>query len=182
MKDSISTTVTFMEACKVIDLAKEYSGATPYSGKERYAIVTDLTESELNANYSTDLAPYRPYVLLSPEMYEVIKESHRNDSRETKRDFLYHDSFALDDERVPIAPHSDPASIAESDDTYKHIINEMLKLPGRQGHRMYQHYVLGFSLEEIARKEGVSAVAVFRSIERAKKAMHKVFVESGVSV
>ncbi len=181
METNLSTNVTFTEACKVIDFAKEYSGATPYSGKQRYGIVTDLTETELNARFAEDLVPYKPYELLSPEIYEVIKEGNRNDERETKRDFLYHDSFALEDERVPAAPLSDPADIAESDDTYKHIINEMLKLPGHQGRRMYQHYVLGFSVEEIANAEGVASVSVYKSIQRAKKAMKKVFAESGVA-
>ncbi len=182
MENELSTNVTFTEACKVIDLAKIYAGATPYCGKEHYGIVSDLTETELNAKYAEAIAPYKPYVLLSPEMYEVIKDGNRNDSRETKRDYLYHDVFALDDERVPAAPHSDPAYMAESDETYRHIIHEMLNLPGRQGHRMYQHYVLGFSIDEIAKAEGVKAIAVYKSIERAKKTMHKVFVESGLSV
>ena len=180
--NTTNTNNSLTEAYKVIDLVKEYSGATPYCGEERYGIVTDLTDTELIAKYAEALAPYKPYVLLSSEMYEVIKEGNRNESRESKRDYLYHDVFALDDERVPTAPHSDPASIAESEETYNHIINEMLKLPGRQGQRMYQHYVLGFSIDEIAEAEGVKPIAVYKSIQRAKKAMHKVFVESEVSV
>ena len=166
---------------EVIDLTREYTGALPYSDNIKYAIVSDDKSEEELATIK-ELKAYLPFVVITSKMYEVMKDSKRNDSREHKRDFLFHDSFALDDERVPAAPHSDPAYIAESDETYNHIINEMLKLPGRQGQRMYQHYVLGFSIDEIAEAEGVKPIAVYKSIQRAKKAMHKVFVESEVSV
>ncbi len=75
---------------------------------------------------------------------------------------------------------SDPAIIAESDDTYNHIINEIFKLPGRQGQRLYQHFVLGLSIDEIAAADGVTAASVYESLSRAKKAIRTVFVESGV--
>ena len=166
---------------EVIDLKKEYTGALPYTEEIKFAIVSDdKNEDELAA--IEELKSYRPFVVITSEMYDVIRKSNANDAREHKRDYLYHDAYAIEDERTPIDVLSDPAVITESSETYSHIIDEMKKLPGRQGQRMYQHYVLGFSLEEIAKAEGVSAVAVFRSIERAKKAMHKVFVESGVSV
>ncbi len=162
---------------KVIKLAKEYDN---YTGEEKYAIITDLSEEELNLRYKDELEKYRPFVILSQEMYSVILESNRNDEREHKRAYRCHDAFAIDDERAALEANSDPAIIAESDDTYNHIINEMMKLPGRQGQRLYQHYVLGFSIDEIAASEGITAASVYESLSRAKKAMHKVFVESGV--
>lgn len=174
-------TGTFSEVCKVINLKKEYNGATSYVGSELFAIVTDLTEAELESAFHQDLIPYSPFVIITPEMYAVIAESNQNDEREQKRAYRYHDAFAIDDERAPEDSNSDPAVIAESDLTYSHIINEILKLPGRQGQRMYQHYVLGLSVDEIAVSEGVTAASVYESLSRAKKAIHKVFVESEVS-
>ncbi len=165
---------------EVIDLTSEYTDALPYSSDIKFAIVSDEISEDALASIE-ELKAYTPFVVITSEMFEVMKDSKRNDSREHKRDYLYHDVYAIEDERAPIAPLSDPAEIAESDDTYKHIINEMLKLPGLQGRRMYQHYVLGFSVEEIANAEGVAAVSVYQSIQRAKKAMHKVFAESGVT-
>lgn len=174
-------TGTFSEVCKVINLKKEYNGATSYVGSERFAIVTKLTEAELESHFPQELIPYRPFVIITPEMYAVIAESNRNDERENKRSYRHHDAFAIDDERAPEDSNSDPAVMAESDLTYSHIINEMMKLPGRQGQRMYQHYVLGYSIDEIAHAEGVTAASVYESLSRAKKAIHKVFVESGVT-
>ena len=128
-----------------------------------------------------ELKAYSPFVVITSEMHEVMRDSNNNNAREHMRESLHHDVYAIEEDRVPIDPLSDPAAISESNDTYKHIINEMLKLPGLQGRRMYQHFVLGFSVEEIANAEGVAAVSVYQSIQRAKKAMHKVFAESGVT-
>ena len=165
---------------EVIDLSRENAGAFPYSDEIKFAIVSDDRSEEELASIE-ELKAYSPFVVITSEMFKVMKESTRNDSREHKRDSLYHDVYAIEDEKAPVSPLSDPADIAESDDTYKHIIDEMLKLPGLQGRRMYQHYVLGFSVEEIAKAEGSAPVSVYQSIQRAKKAMYKVFAESGVT-
>ena len=165
---------------EVIDLAREYAGAFPYSGEIKFAIVSDDKSEEELASIE-ELKAYSPFVVITSEMFKVMKDSKRNDSREHKRDYLYHDVYAIEDERAPVAPLSDPAEIAESDDTYKHIIDEIRKLPGLQGRRVYLHYVKGLTVEEISAAEGVSPVSVYQSIQRAKKALHKVFVESGVT-
>lgn len=44
-------------------------------------------------------------------------------------------------------------------------------LPGKQGRRMYAHYILGIPQTEIARAEGVGLTAVNNSIERGLKNM-----------
>lgn len=176
MKVVISENLTI----EVIDLTREYNSALPYTDDIKFAIVSDDKTHEELATLE-ELKTYSPFVVITSEMFEVMKDSKRNDSREQKRDSLYHDVYAFEDEKVPVSPLSDPADIAESDDTYKHIIDEMLKLPGLQGRRMYQHYVLGFSVEEIAKAEGSAPVSVYQSIQRAKKAMYKVFAESGVT-
>ena len=48
---------TFMKDCKVLNLAKEYEG---YTGEEKYAIITDLSEEELNLCFKEELEKYRP--------------------------------------------------------------------------------------------------------------------------
>ena len=168
---------TFIKDCKVLNLAKEYEG---YTGKEKYAIITDLSEEELNLCFKEELEKYRPYVILSTEMYAVILESNRNDEREHKRAYRSHDAFALDDERVSSFSNSDPALIAESDETYNHIINKIMELPDSQLQRLYQHIGLDRSIKDIAAAEGVTTASVYESLSRAKKAIRKVFVESGV--
>jgi len=165
---------------KVIDLTKEYNGALPYTDNIKYAILAD-GKSQEDLEAIEELKAYSPFVVITSEMYEVMRDSNNNNAREHMRESLHHDVYAIEEERLPIDPLSDPAAISESNDTYKHIIEEMLKLPGRQGRRMYQHYVLGLTVEEIANAEGVAAISVYQSIQRAKKAIQKVFAESGVS-
>ena len=91
----------------VLDLKKEYRGALPYTDKVKYAIVSDLSEEEL-ASVEV-LNKYRPYVVITTAMYNVIRESNQNDEREHKRAYRYHDAFAIDDERAPEAIDSDQA-------------------------------------------------------------------------
>ena len=56
---------------KIIDLAKEYEG---FTGDIQYAIVTDLTEEELEARYGEELTDFHPFVILSGEMFNVMNE------------------------------------------------------------------------------------------------------------
>ncbi len=165
---------------KVIDLEKEYAGATPFVGKEHYAIVTDLTEEELISAYDHELEPYKPFVIISREMYRAMQETHRNDSRERWREMFCHDSFAFDMEKLPIDWKTDPALICESLETVEYILAKMMELPEHQGLRLYDRYIIGYSLQEIAHKEGVSKGSVRKSVHKGKFKIHRIFEELGV--
>ena len=71
----------------VIDLVKEYAGATAFVGTEHFAVVTDLSEEDLTSAFSQELEPYKPYVIISREMYRAMQETHRNDNRVLPRYF-----------------------------------------------------------------------------------------------
>ena len=166
---------------KVIDLEKEYAGATPFVGKEHYAVVSDLTEEELTASFSKELEPYEPFVIISREMYRAMLETHRNNNREHWRDMFCHDSFAFDLEKLPIDWKMDPAQICESIQTVEYILAKMMEFPEHQGLRLYDRYIIGYSFQEIAHKEGVSKSSVRKSIQKAKHKIHEVFVIMGVA-
>lgn len=51
----------FKYECKVINLSYEYPG---YTGKEKWAIITDLTEKELIEKYDEIISSYKPFILL----------------------------------------------------------------------------------------------------------------------
>lgn len=165
---------------KVIDLEKEYAGATPFVGKEHYAVVSDLTEEELTASFSKELEPYEPFVIISREMYSAMLETHRNDNREHWRDMFCHDSFAFDMEKLPIDWKTDPALICESIQTVEYILAKMMELPEHQGLRLYDKYIIGYSTKEIAIKDGVSKHSVRTGVRRAKHKIYGAFVEMGV--
>lgn len=171
--------VTNSITCEIIDLRKEYPNSL--LGNEavevKFAVVSDLSAEELAT--VEELKEYIPFVVISPEMHEVIKESNRNNARERKRDFLYHDVFAIDDERATTTLLS-PDTIAESNYVHNHILDEIRLLPGLQGRRLYQRYVLDLSVEEIAKMDGVSISTVYECIRKAKVAIHNVFIAEGV--
>lgn len=146
MKVVISEDLTI----EVIDLSREYTGALSYTENIKYAIVSDDKNEEELASIQ-ELKAYIPFVVITSKMYEVMRDSNNNNAREHMRESLHHDVYAIVEDRVPIDTLSDPAAISESNDTYKHIIEEMLKLPGRQGRRMYRHYVLGLTVNRSIR-------------------------------
>lgn len=46
--------------CEVIETKYEYP---QYTGVEKWIIITDLTEEELNSQYAEQIAPLRPYII-----------------------------------------------------------------------------------------------------------------------
>ena len=164
----------------VIDLVKEYAGSTAFVGTEHYAIVTDLSEENLNSAFSQELKPYKPYVIISREMYRAMQETHRNDSREHWRDKFCHDTFAIEMEKLPINWKADPALICESIQTVEYILAKMMELPEHQGLRLYDKYIVGYTTNEIAHKEGVSKGSVRKRSKLAKQKIRDVFVECEV--
>ena len=53
----------------------EYSG---FTGTEKWAIITELSEEALWDKYPDVISRYTPFILLSMAQGEVISESHRN--------------------------------------------------------------------------------------------------------
>lgn len=164
----------------VIDLVKEYAGATAFVGTEHYAIVTDLSEEDLFAAFSQELEPYRPFVIITNEMYEAFMITEINDEREKWRERKYHTELSPEALFHLIDEMTDPISICESILNLEYITARMLELPDHQGSRIYKIYVLGFTKEELANDEGTSIQAINESLRLAKNKLHDVFVECGV--
>lgn len=64
-----------------------------------------------------------------------------------------------------------PCEIYERKVTAEQLHAAIDALPGKQGRRLYAHYILGVPQTEIARAEGVGITAVNNSIERGLKNM-----------
>lgn len=163
---------------KVLDLRKEYKN---YTEDIPFAIVTDMDEEDLIDEYGDVIDTFYPYVLLTNEMYQAMRESFINDDRERKRDLLFHDAFAIDVDSFLIDELSNPVRICESIFTMNAILKEMKKLPENAGFYIYQKYIVGYSSREIAEQEGITKWAVWKSIMRAKPAVLRIFVEQGVA-
>ena len=60
----------FAKDCKLINLRYEY---TNYTGKEKWAVVTELTEKKLRKKYPDIIKRYTPFVLLSKTSKAFVK-------------------------------------------------------------------------------------------------------------
>lgn len=68
----------FNKDCKVISTNSEYPS---YTGIEKWIIITDLTEEELNSKYSEQVNPLRPFIILSRSFGKVRNKYIRNENK-----------------------------------------------------------------------------------------------------
>ena len=108
----------FAQDCKLINLRYEYSG---FTGTEKWAIVTELSEEALWDKYPDIISRYMPFILLSMAQGEVISESHRNDDKYEKRSKRTIDMYGYEDDVFEqfhpksITPFIDPFDKAEEE-------------------------------------------------------------------
>lgn len=179
----------FVKDCKLINLRYEY---TNYTGKEKWAVVTELTEKELRKKYPDIIKRYTPFVLLSMAQGEVINEADRNDDKYEKRAkrtldvYGYEDDISEQFHRELITPFVDPFEQAEEEQL--EIEKEQLRrmeiakvrkvlemMKPIQKERLCKVVLLGLSSRKIAQEEGVNYSAVDKSIAAAIKNFKKYY-------
>ena len=179
----------FVKNCKLINLRYEY---TNYTGKEKWAVVTELTEKELRKKYPDIVKRYTPFVLLSMAQGEVINESDRNDDKYEKRAkrtldvYGYEDDISEQFHRELITPFADPFEQAEEEQLK--IEKEQLRrmeiakvrkvlemMKPIQKERLCKVVLMGLSSRKIAQEEGVNYSAVDKSIAAAIKNFKKYY-------
>ncbi len=179
----------FAKDCKLINLRYEY---TNYTGKEKWAVVTELTEKELRKKYPDIVKRYTPFVLLSMAQGEVINESDRNDDKYEKRAkrtldvYGYEDDISEQFHRELITPFADPFEQAEEEQLK--IEKEQLRrmeiakvrkvlemMKPIQKERLCKVVLMGLSSRKIAQEEGVNYSAVDKSIAAAIKNFKKYY-------
>ena len=179
----------FAKDCKLINLRYEY---TNYTGKEKWAVVTELTEKELRKKYPDIIKRYTPFVLLSMAQGEVINEADRNDDKYEKRAkrtldvYGYEDDISEQFHRELITPFADPFEQAEEERL--EIEREQLRrmeiakvrkvlamMKPIQKERLCKVVLLGLSSRKIAQEEGINYNAVDKSIKAAKKNFKKYY-------
>lgn len=179
----------FAKDCKLINLCYEY---TNYTGKEKWAVVTELTKKELRKKYPDIVKRYTPFVLLSMAQGEVINESDRNDDKYEKRAkrtldvYGYEDDISEQFHRELITPFADPFEQAEEEQLK--IEKEQLRrmeiakvrkvlemMKPIQKERLCKVVLLGLSSRKIAQEEGVNYSAVDKSIAAAIKNFKKYY-------
>lgn len=164
-----SISETNEKLCYVMDLKKEYG--LNKVGKENYALITDMSESELKAIYGDALKQYEPYVMMTLEMGEVIFESHRNDWKYLKRQTKYGCDYSTTDEdfdehHPECAEMPDYLSYIVADEKYVQLHSAIKMLSPIQRERINKYYFEQMSAKEIAGEANVSPQAIRKSLEK----------------
>ena len=172
MKENKTITLEeqFAEECEVIDLRYEYSG---YTGFEKYAIITGLTEEELYEKYAELIQGYKPFLLLTPDFGEVRDEFRRNEKKHQMRAIRSVDAFSYDDEVItafhPELITGDFTLQLIERELYAEIKTLVNKLPEKQRRRIEQYYYENKTLREIAEIEGVHYSNIKHILDNAIK-------------
>lgn len=166
----------FAQDCKLINLRYEYSG---FTGTEKWAIVTELSEEALWDKYPDIISRYMPFILLSMAQGEVISESHRNDDKYEKRSKRTIDMYGYEDDVFEqfhpksITPFIDPFDKAEEEQIEEEkerlrqlelskVRQALSMLQPVQRERLLKSVLLGISSRKIAKEEGINYSSVGR--------------------
>lgn len=167
----------FKKDCKVISLKYEYPG---YTGIEQWAIITNLSEEELNIRYSKQITPLKPFIVLSASFGEVRREYKRNEDKYHKRSCRSIDPFDYDDELIAV---HHPELVIDTFDEYiiqseecERIRTALTQLEPKQKERIVKYFFDGLSTSEIAKEENTSRQAVLKSINAAIKKLKKTLI------
>ncbi|MEN6314023.1 MAG: sigma-70 family RNA polymerase sigma factor [Clostridiaceae bacterium] len=120
--------------------------------------------------YNVDL-----FVDIPDEVAAALAEAERLERNYIRRVFWNKAHYSLDAgdgiEHDALFVSLSPCEVYERKATAKQLYAAINALPGKQGRRVYEHYILGASKTEIARAEGVSKSRVSESIERGLRNM-----------
>lgn len=159
----------FKNDCEVINLKYEYPG---YTGTERWAIITNLSEEELNKRYAEQVAPYKPFIVLSASFGNVRDDYRRNEKKHEMRELRH--GHAFDFSEGTEEHHSEIATFNIEDEylreeTYAELRTAIMALEDTQKKRIIKYFFDGKTYKQIAEEEGVSFQAVAKSIDNAVK-------------
>ena len=169
----------FEQDFKVINLEMEYEG---YKGDIRYAIITDLSEEELEGRYGELISKYKPYVILTREMGAAMTELEQNENkhemRRLRNNFLF-DNTKDFDSVVKLLSVDDALTQKieelEREQFRKRVRTAFEALTPLQRTYIVRHYLNGETQKEIAADEGKNRAVVCRIIKSGRKRFIKTF-------
>ena len=122
--------------------------------------------------YKTD------YIIAVPdEVAAIMLEYDRLEAAYRRRTYYHNAHYSLDRgdgiEYEALFLSMSPCEIYERKVTMEQLHAAMATLPDKQAKRIYARYFLGLETQVIARSEGISVIAVNRSIQRGLRNMEK---------
>lgn len=167
----------FIQECIILDSKEEYPG---YIGKEKYFIVTTLSESELKRRYKGIIELFEPYLVLDKSFIDARADFKRNEDKHKKRAKRTEDIYGYVDgetefyhkELVVDKLYDDLIESIEIDKVYK-VVEQLPKI---QRERFVMHYFYDISSRRIASLQHVNHSAVDKSlnksVEKIKRALN----------
>ena len=154
--------------CKVVSTKREY---TSYTGIQKWIIITDLTEEELNERYAEQIAPLRPFIVLSRSFGEVRDHYIRNENKHRMRAYRTIEPFDYDDDLVA-AHHAEIVKDSLEDELmrqfeYERLQQAIASLNPIQKRRLQMFFFENMSYAKIAEKEGIAKSAAHKSVASA---------------
>lgn len=177
---NIEETSSFISECKIINLKYEYEG---YNGKEKWAIVTDLSEKEVLRKYSMEIAQFQPLLFLTQDQGTVMAAYTRNENKHRMRQLRYGSMYDINDcafnEHHPeIMADYDILDLIVKKETSCEMMQNIEMLTNIQRKRVIKFFYEGKNICEIAKEEGVNHSKISKSIILSLKKL-KNFLEKG---
>ncbi len=163
--------------CEVVETKYEYP---QYTGVEKWIIITDLTEEELNSKYAEQILPLRPFIILSRAFGEARNEFNRNEDKHRKRTQRSTSIFDFSEETENY--HPEIASVSIEDEVINNEQVQLLRaaisqLKPIQRERLVKYFFYGKNLRQIAKEEGKAYSTIYESYESALKKL-RLFLET----
>lgn len=167
----------FIKDCNFFLLSEEYPG---WTGKEKYGIVTSLSEEELKQRYPELMAALCPYLLLDKNFGAARREYRNNEKKHLWRSITSEIAFDFDEDtecchRCLQQDHM--ATDVESDVFIQDVLSRLSKIQRR---RIVSYFFEGLTYKEIAAQEGTTDMAIIYSVrcglKNLEKFLHRDFV------
>lgn len=164
---------------------KSFPGAAPR--RLRFVTRQPTTETEVNMAI-INLRDYYPFYTsdcfmeVSEEVAEMFKEFDRKEAAYRLRTYRHKAYYSLDRDDgleheavfVALSPHE----LYERKVTMQELHAAIASLPNKQAKRIYAHFILGMTKQDIARAEGVHEKVVRVAIERGLRHLEKILKNS----
>ena len=151
----------------------------------KYAVASRYSKERLEELYTENLRKFSPYIYLTEEEYQPIRESNNNNNKHHMRDVNNHDDYGYTEDMMEVMHEctlllADPepdvlTSIIEREDEELRarqiaaLPEAMEMLTEKQKKRITMHFYEGMTYREIAELENTGLSTVQDSIDLAKE-------------
>ena len=122
------------------------------------------------------------FIEVSEELAETFKEFERKEAAYRLRTYRHKAYYSLDRndglEHEVIFSAFSPYELYERKITVQELYSAISSLPDKQAKRIYAHFILGITKQDIARAEGVHEKVVRVAIERGLRRLEKILKNS----